>query len=88
MKTYMFRITIIIALFLNAASSLAAERDAVVRIETKTGKCSGVCVSPDGYILTAEHCVHRMKGSEITVFFGKKAYTAKIVYDPLPFTRI
>ena len=83
MKPHILGIRIIAVILLNAAVSWPAERDAVVKIGFKAGTCSGVCVSSNGYILTAEHCVHRMNDGSITVFFGDKSYSAEIVYNPV-----
>lgn len=81
MKQHILCFTIlIIEILLNAVIASGAERDAVVRIESG-GKCSGVCVSPDGYILTAEHCVSNMKNGA-WVLFGEKRFKATVVFDP------
>lgn len=87
MKTHIIGLAIALSILLNAAAAWPAERDAVVKIKFQSGRtsgmCSGVCVSSDGYILTAEHCVHNMKNGKITVLFGDKSYAARIVYDPV-----
>lgn len=89
MKTILRALVATILLYSHSCQVVAwsAERDAVVKIKFQSGRtsgmCSGVCVSSDGYILTAEHCVHNMKNGKITVLFGVKSYTARIVYDPV-----
>lgn len=62
-------------------TALLAPDPAVVKVRVDGGGfCSGVCVSPDGYILTAEHC-GCSGGAEIEFPDGRK-FKAVSVYDP------
>ena len=55
-------------------------RAATVKISDGSGFCSGICVSPDGDILTAEHC--QMKTGAIAEFQDGRKLPLTLVYDP------
>ena len=57
-----------------------ANSDAVVKIAFEGRQCSGVCVSPDGIILTAEHC---QLGNGSRVEFPRDGmHSASLAYRP------
>ena len=64
-------------LFLACCASASANDAATVRLSSG---CSGVCVSPDGLVLTADHCGDEQ---QVTVTFSNgEQYKANAVYLP------
>ncbi len=69
--------SIIATILLCSAVAWSAERDAVVKLSTK---CSGVCVTKDGLVISAKHCG---TPKNVTVEFpGGRKVKAKLVHTP------
>lgn len=68
----------LLAIFLALPTSAGANPDAVVRIESDAGWCSGVVVSEFGHILSAEHC----GGANIHAVINGTRVPLDVLYEP------